>query len=97
VEVRFSATPGAQVSPASAITDAQGQAETFLRMPLSEGVVLANAESVRQVATFSARSVQSTLTNYIKLTQPGDVPLGNGTATIARKGSLLMAAAAILR
>ncbi len=97
VGVKFSATTGAQVSPTTAITDSLGQAETFLRMPLSEGIVLANAESVRQVATFSARSSQSTLTNYTKLTQSGDVPLGNGTATIAQKGSLLTAAASILR
>ncbi|MEO8130896.1 MAG: Ig-like domain-containing protein, partial [Bryobacteraceae bacterium] len=97
VEVRFSATSGAQVAPGVAITDSQGQAETFLRMPLSEGIVLANAESVRQVVTFSARSTASTLTNYTKLTQSGDVPLGNGTATIAQSGSLLTAAASILR
>ena len=97
VEVRFSATTGAQVSPVTAITDSLGQAETFLRMPLTEGIVLANAVAMRQVATFSAHSTPSTLINYPKLTQSGDVPLGNGTATIAQKGSLLTAAASILR
>jgi uncharacterized protein (TIGR03437 family) len=97
VAVKFSASSGAQVAPPTAITDSLGQAETFLRLPLTEGIVLANAEAVRQVATFSARSVRSSLTNYPKLTQSGDVPLGNGKATIAQKGALLTAAASILR
>ncbi len=97
VGVAFSASSGAQVSPVTAITDSLGQAETFLRMPLNEGIVLANASALRQVATFSARSTRSALTNYTKLTQSGDVPLGNGTTTIAQKGSLLTAVASILR
>jgi hypothetical protein len=57
--VAFNASPGAQVAPASAVTNASGEAETLLRMPLMEGVALATAEANRQVVTFSARGATS--------------------------------------
>ncbi len=97
VPVKFSASPGAAVSPAIATTDINGEAETFLRLPPNEGIVLATAEAVRQVATFSLRAAKASLPNYTQLSQSGTGLLGNGPATIAQKGSLLTAVAAMIR
>jgi uncharacterized protein (TIGR03437 family) len=96
VPVAFLASPGAQIVSASASTDANGEAEAVLRLPL-EGVALATAEAARQVVTFSARGAGAALRNFPKFTQALDSPLGGGPATIAQKGALLVAAAAALR
>lgn len=97
VSVRFAASPGAQVTPSAAVTDAQGLAETRLRLPTTEGVALATAEALRQVVTFSARAAASSVGNFPRLLQSGSGMLGPGPATIAEKGALLAAAASILR
>jgi len=97
VTVRFTASPGAQLSPAVTVTDAAGQAEARLRLPASEGVALVTAEALRQVVTFSARAAASALGNFPGFTQSGTARLGNSAATIAEKGALLAAAASILR
>ena len=47
--------------------------------------------------TFTALAAATGLQNFPKLSQAVDAPLGNGPATIAQKGALLTAAAAILR
>ena len=47
--------------------------------------------------TFGLRSAASSLANFPKFQQAGDTQLGNGTATIAQKGALLTAVAAMLR
>ncbi len=97
--VVFEASPGGSVAPASAVTDAAGQAETVLRLPPASGAARVTARSVAEVdpVTFTALAAATGLQNFPKLSQAVDAPLGNGSATIAQKGALLTAAAAILR
>jgi len=98
--VRFNPSPGAQIEEASTVTDDRGEAQAFLRLPLAELPALATAEAGRQVVTFSARTQAGSLTNFPRLSQAGqtgETRLGNETFTIARKGALLTASAAILR
>ena len=98
--VVFQASPGAQLSISTAVTDSLGQAETFVRLPGIEGVtaVTADAPSIAQnPVSFFARSAASTLSNFPKLAQAGNTPLGRGNFTIAQKGALLTAVASILR
>ena len=97
ISVRFAASPGAQVSTATAVTDSTGQATVQFRLPSSEGISLATASAAGQVATFSAKSAQVSLVNYPKLVQSGTATIGSGTATIAQKGAMLTAVAAIIR
>lgn len=98
--VVFQASPGAQISTATAVTDSTGQAETYVRLPGAEGVTAVSADvpSIAQnPVTFYARAAASSLSNFPRLTQAGSTPLGHGTATIAQKGALLAAVASILR
>jgi uncharacterized protein with LGFP repeats len=98
--VAFQASAGALLSNAAAVTDSAGRAETFVRMPGAEGVVLvtANAPGVAQApVTFSAVARKFSLANFPNVALTGDTPLGNGTATIGQKGALLTAVASILR
>ncbi len=95
--VTFAASPGGQLAPASAITGPDGQARAMLRLPASEGVALATAQSGRAVVTFSARSAALSLTNFPALSQASDAPIGNSGDTIRQKGALLTAVASILR
>jgi uncharacterized protein (TIGR03437 family) len=90
---------GALLSTATAVTDANGQAETLVRLPNSEGVTLvtANAAVAFRPVTFGLISAASSLANFPKFQQTGDLKLGSGPATIAQKGALLTAVAAILR
>lgn len=97
LRVKFTASPGAQVSPVVAQTDVTGHAEARLRLPASEGVALVTAEAAGQVVTFSARAAAGSLPNFPRFVQSGSVALGHGPATIAEKGSLLVAVASILR
>jgi len=96
-QVRFNASPGGQVNPATAVTDDYGEAAATLRLPPAEGVALATAEAGRQVVTFSAISTRSVLASFPGFTQTGETPLGAGPGTLAQKGALLAAAASILR
>ena len=98
--VTFQGSPGAQVTPASAVTDQNGQAETWLRLPLQEGIALVNVDSsgIAQTSiTFSERSLATTLSNYPKLTASGSTTVGNGLGTMAQKGALVAALASIVR
>ncbi|PWU09764.1 MAG: hypothetical protein C5B51_05610, partial [Terriglobia bacterium] len=95
--VTFAASPGAQVTPASVVTDAGGMATAALRLPVAEGVALATAQAARQVVTFSARAAAQSLTNFQALSQAVDGTLGNGADSIRQKGALLTAVASILR
>jgi uncharacterized protein (TIGR03437 family) len=98
--VTFEASSGAQLSTAATVTDANGQAETLVRLQNGEGVTLVRADApavASSPVTFGLRSAASSLSNFPKLQQPGDVKLGNGLSTIAQKGALLTALAAILR
>ncbi len=95
--VAFSASPGAQIFPASVTTDASGRASARMRLPLSEGISLATAQTGRQVATFSARSAAFSLSNFPALSQAVSGLLGGRSDTIADQGALLTAAASVLR
>jgi uncharacterized protein (TIGR03437 family) len=98
--VTFEASSGAQLSTASAVTDASGQTETLVRLPNAVGAtgVVARAPGVAlSSVTFYLLSAASTLANFPNFQQTGDTKLGAGPATIAQKGALLTAAAAILR
>jgi uncharacterized protein (TIGR03437 family) len=86
--VAFQASAGAQLSATNVVTDAAGRAETFVRLPTAEGVVLvtANAPGVAQVpVTFSAIAQKTSLSNFPAVVQTGDT------------SALLASAAAILR
>ena len=95
--VTFTGSPGALVTPPSAVTGADGQASATLRLPLTAGVALATAQAGRVVVTFSAKSEASSLNNFPALTQAVDGTLGNGNDTIRQKGALLTSAASIVR
>lgn len=95
--VNFAASPGATISPASAITGANGQASAQMRMPANAGVALATAQAGAQVATFSAQSAAFAIANFTPLSQNVSGTLGSSSATILQKGALLTSAAAILR
>ena len=100
VAVTFQGSTGVQLSPATAITNSSGQAQTLARLPSSVGVALvtANAPSVAlNPVTFSLLAAASSLTNFPVAMQAGSAMLGNGTATIAQKGALLTAVANILQ
>ena len=100
--VTFEASGGAQLSVAAAVTDANGQAETSVRLPSSNAVpvtlVVARAPGVASSSvTFNLISAASSLANFPNFQQTGATMLGGGPATIAQKGALLTAVAAILR
>jgi len=97
IQVAFQASPGASAQPGSAVTNSQGEAETYLRLPSSEAVALVTAAVPGRVVTFSAKSSSGSLANFPKLTQNLPVPMGRGPAMIAEKGSLLASVASILR
>ncbi len=95
--VRFNPSPGGKILQAEVFTNAQGEAETFLRLPPGEGVALATAEAGRQAVTFSFRVAAQALANFPRLTQNSEEKLGNGQEPISRKGALLAAASSVLR
>lgn len=95
--IRFTPGPGGEILNAGAATNERGEAEASLRLPPRAGIALATAEGGRQVVTFSARAQRASLPNFPAFKQSGDLPLGSGPGTIAQKGSLLTAAAAVIR
>ncbi|HTS62244.1 MAG TPA: Ig-like domain-containing protein [Candidatus Acidoferrales bacterium] len=98
--VTFQASSGAQVLTPSALTDANGLAETLVRLAAAEGVALVNANApsfASAPVTFGVRAAANSLSNFPALQQAGDTPIGNGAATIAQKGALLTSAAMMLR
>jgi uncharacterized protein (TIGR03437 family) len=98
VTVTFQASPGASLTAASAVTNANGQASTYLRLPASAGIALvtANAPAATDTpVTFGATATAGTLSNFPALIEAGTAALGNGSATIAQQGALLTAVASI--
>lgn len=95
--VRFNPSPGGAILSPNVVTNSQGEAEAFLRLPEGEGVALATAEAGRQAVTFSFRVAAQSLSNFPRLTQNSDDKLGNGQEPLARKGALIAAAASVLR
>ncbi|MBI4892388.1 MAG: hypothetical protein HY821_17320 [Acidobacteria bacterium] len=97
VPVTFQPSPGASIESADLQTDVRGQASALLRLPIGEGVALATASAARLVVTFQARSAPLVLTNFPRLRQNLQTPLGRGSATIAERGALLASLANIVR
>ncbi len=98
--VTFEASSGAQLSTTAAVTDANGQAETLVRLQNAVGPtgVVARAPGVALSAvTFYLLSAATSLANFPNFEQTGDIKLGSGPATIAQKGALLTAVSAMLR
>jgi len=98
--VSFQASSGAQLTTVSTVTDANGQAATQVRLPSAEGVTLVRADGpsvASSPVTFGLLSSASSLANFPNFQQAGDIKLGGGAATIAQKGALLTAVAAMLR
>ena len=95
--VRFNPSPGGVIAQPDVITNSQGEAEAFLRLPAGEGVALATAEAGRQAVTFSFRVAAQSLNNFPRLTQNSEDKVGNGQEPLSRKGSLVAAAASVLR
>jgi uncharacterized protein (TIGR03437 family) len=100
VAVTFQPYPGVQLSAAGAITDSAGHASVSMRLPASVGTagVTVSAPSIAQSpVTFYALAAATSLSNFPAMQQAGSATIGNGSATIAQKGALLTAVAAILR
>jgi len=96
--VTFQASPGGSLTAATGVTDANGQASTYLRLPAAAGIALvtANAPAATQTpVTFGATATPATLSNFPALIEAGTATLGNGSATIAQQGALLTAVASI--
>jgi len=99
-QVVFQASPGVQLSAAGGVTDSHGQAQTQARLPNAAGLALVTADSpgiARSPVTFGLIAAAAGLTNFPAMEQSGSAPLGNGAASIAQKGALLTAVAAIFR
>ncbi len=96
-EVAFQPAPGVVLEKADRLTNASGEASAWMRLPEAQGVALATATAARQVVTFRAQGANAVLPSFPGLSQDVNLPLGNSTATIREHGSLLAAAANILR
>ena len=97
--VTFRASTGTQLSVSAAVTDANGQASTYVRLPNAAGTIGVSASSAiaQSGVTFYAVAVASALSNFPNMLESGSAPLGAGPGTIGQKGALLSAVAAILR
>ena len=87
--------------PQLRVTDANGQAETLVRLQNAEGITLVRADApARRIHSGDFRTALGGLRRSPisrNSSRPATSRLGNGTATIAQKGALLTAVAAILR
>jgi len=99
IAVTFAASPGAQVNPAAVLTDSNGLAVTFLRLPPSSGLAAVTARSLGKLVIFDARATgSSTGLTFPQFSQSNGVGnVGNGPDAITQKGGLLTAVAAIVR
>lgn len=95
--VRFEASPGGAVLEAESLTNAEGVAQALWRLPAQSGIALLTVQSSGATATFSARAAAYTIASFPRLSQDVDGFLGNTSASIRRKGSMLAALAAIVR
>lgn len=83
--VTFSPSPGAVVSPTSALTDANGHASATLHLPAAPGVVAVTAAALGQIAIFDAAASGSfTLPNY-----PAFTALTSTGAQVAAAASVI--------
>jgi uncharacterized protein (TIGR03437 family) len=82
VAVVFAASPGAEVSPRTASTDINGDAEAALRLPSGAGIALATAEAARQVVTFTAQVSGTNVNNFPRLSFDGNSYVGSAAAIL---------------
>jgi uncharacterized protein (TIGR03437 family) len=95
--IRFEASPGGLVASASSVTDENGFAEANWRLPAQAGVALLAVQAAGQTVSFSARVAPFSIASFPRLTQSVEGFVGNSGQSIARKGSLLGALAAVVR
>jgi uncharacterized protein (TIGR03437 family) len=95
--VTFVASPGALLSTTLATTDTNGLASARLRLPPAVGVSAVTVQSLGQFVTFGARAVSTPALSVTKMTATSQSVLGGGPAQIAQKGTLLTAAAMVMR
>jgi len=89
IAVRFAASPNSNILNPSAVTDEFGQAQAFVRLQPTEGIVLVTAEAGGRVVTFSAQASATSFTNFPKQTRLG--------STSNARENLLAAVSSILR
>ena len=96
--VRFTPSPGGEISDAGLVTDANGFASANWRLSADDGVALLSVSANAHLLNVSARAAHSGLVNFPAMSQVGNsTPLGSGTDTIGAKGALLVSAAAVIR
>lgn len=69
VAVRFESSPGGAVVRSSAVTDANGLAEAYYKLPATAGVALMTAEAGGQLVTFTARAAEQLISDFPRMTQ----------------------------
>ena len=85
--VVFQASPGAQLVESSAATDASGQAQTGVRLPMSQGLAAVTVDSPGIAAapvTFFVTANPAGLTAFPKLMQSGKAALTAAAASMVR-------------
>jgi len=82
VTVLFTASPGAQVFPQTALTDSNGDAESTLRLPSGTGIALATAEALYEVVTFSALVSGSSISTFPRVSFNGDPYVASAAAIL---------------
>lgn len=97
IPLRFEASPGGQAVNADAVTNAEGIAQTSWRLPPQAGIALLSVQSAGSTVSFTARAAAYELASFPKLSQDQDGFLGNSSATLRRKGSLVAAMASVVR
>ena len=77
VTVTYTASPGATLSAASVLTDANGLASATLRLPSSVGIAVVTAQALGQYVTFGARAVSTPALSVPKMTATSQNLLGS--------------------
>jgi uncharacterized protein (TIGR03437 family) len=101
-KVSFSASPGAQITPSSATTGADGQATAMLRLPSSGGIALGTAEVGRAVVGFGAQSAAFVIPNVPAFMQGTPTMTSRSSAiqqpqSVPQADALVASAASIVR
>lgn len=82
VAVTFEPSSGGAIAPSAASTDINGDAETTLRLPAAEGIVLVTARASNQVVTFTARIAGTTVSSFPRVTFDGNSYVGSAAAIL---------------
>ena len=82
VSVTFEPSSGASLSATAVPTDINGDAESSLRLPAAEGIVLATARASNQVVTFTARITGTSVSSFPRVTFDGNSYVGSAAAVL---------------